>query len=193
MHTRTLWSTKKRQRRFMTPRLRTAFSTLVIESFFSILDWWFSQKNSKPIGLDHSPSPKYFLMEPLSYLNPIVLTLRWMVIGWSISLEVTYHPCLSWISKLSLRTIEFEDRVRLVTWWTKTLASHGWQPMFLTSLYFLIKWQEGGNRFCILCFVVVVYVQDFPRSVKTFVLVFCLYSTRVSFFVAQEVWYPKSY
>ena len=43
--------------------------------------------------------------------------------------------------------------------------------------------------FCGCC----MYRIVFPRCVKALVLVFCLYSTWVSFFIAQEVWYPKSY
>ncbi|GJW58553.1 hypothetical protein Tco_0105284 [Tanacetum coccineum] len=60
----------------MTPRSRTAFSTLVIESSSSILDLRFSRASSKPAGLDHSPLLKFSLMEPLSYLQPTDQTLR---------------------------------------------------------------------------------------------------------------------
>ncbi|GJT52037.1 reverse transcriptase domain-containing protein [Tanacetum coccineum] len=48
---------------------KTASSTLVIESFSSILDKRFSRESSKPVGLDRSPLPKFSLMAPLSYLQ----------------------------------------------------------------------------------------------------------------------------
>ncbi|GKA35843.1 reverse transcriptase domain-containing protein [Tanacetum coccineum] len=67
---------KRKRRRSMTPKLRTASLTLVIESFSSILDYRFSRVSSKPVGPDRSPLPKFSLMAPLSYLQLTGQTLR---------------------------------------------------------------------------------------------------------------------
>nr|GEW55139.1 DNA-directed DNA polymerase [Tanacetum cinerariifolium] len=64
-------------------------------------------------GLDHSPLPKYSLMEPSSYLKLMGQISRKMVIDSSTTLEGTYHLWLSRISKPSPRTNEFVDRVKL--------------------------------------------------------------------------------
>ncbi|GKE72487.1 hypothetical protein Tco_1534528 [Tanacetum coccineum] len=60
----------------MTPRLKTAFSTLVIEFFSLIPDLRFSRASSRPVGPDRSPLLKFSLMVPLSYLKPTGQTSR---------------------------------------------------------------------------------------------------------------------
>nr|GEY07262.1 reverse transcriptase domain-containing protein [Tanacetum cinerariifolium] len=61
---------KEKRRESMTPKSKTAFSTLMIESFSLTQDRKFSWANLKPTGVDLSLSPKFFHMERLSYLKP---------------------------------------------------------------------------------------------------------------------------
>nr|GEZ37848.1 reverse transcriptase domain-containing protein [Tanacetum cinerariifolium] len=67
---------KEKTKKFMTQRSKTAFSMLVIGFYSSILILRYSWESLKLTGLDLLPSPKFFHMGPLSYLNRMVQTLR---------------------------------------------------------------------------------------------------------------------
>nr|GEX97311.1 reverse transcriptase domain-containing protein [Tanacetum cinerariifolium] len=69
-------SLKRKRRKFMNLRSKTAFSMLVIGFYSSILVLSYSRESLKLAGQDLLPSPKFFHMEPLSYLNRMVQTLR---------------------------------------------------------------------------------------------------------------------
>nr|GEY12446.1 reverse transcriptase domain-containing protein [Tanacetum cinerariifolium] len=66
----------KEKKKLHESKIKTAFLMLVIGFYSSILVLRYSRESLKIAGQDLFPSPKFFHMEPLSYLNRMVQTLR---------------------------------------------------------------------------------------------------------------------
>nr|GEW15611.1 reverse transcriptase domain-containing protein [Tanacetum cinerariifolium] len=99
---------KEKRRESMTPRSKTAFSTLVIESFSLTQNQRFSRESLKPAGVDLSLSPKFFHMARLSYLKP---TGRTSKIAWIVKSLVL--SVLSFIHKSFTSSASFWESIEM--------------------------------------------------------------------------------